>query len=217
MDTEAVQERDPRSGRWAVVGVGVLALATIGAGNPPTEVDPWETLEYEGSGDTVLMVDQHDDPRIATVTYDGERHFSVWAVDPQGENQALLVNTSGQYEGTVLYNVLVGEELAALDISATGAWRIELKPLADTDEWAQSEDSYSGTGDDVVWLMWEPEGFGVLDISHSGERHFSIWAYQDQDRDLLVNTSGDYEGQARLPEGSFLLEISAEGDWTLDR
>ncbi|GAA1467105.1 hypothetical protein NE857_13175 [Nocardiopsis exhalans] len=217
MDTEVVQERGPRLGRWAAVGVGVLALATTGAGNPPMEVDPWETLEYEGSGDTVLMVDQHDDPRIATVTYDGERHFSVWAVDPRGENQDLLVNTTGRYEGTVLYNVLVGEELAALDISATGPWRIELKPLADTDEWGEGEDSYSGTGDDVVWLMWEPEGFSVLDISHSGERHFSVWAYADQDRDLLVNTRGDYEGQARLPAGSFLLEISAEGDWRIDR
>lgn len=76
----------------------VLAFPLLAAATPAT-TDPSETLTYEGTGDTVLQVDVHDEPRVATFSHNGGSNFAVWAVDSLGENQDLLVNTIGPYEG----------------------------------------------------------------------------------------------------------------------
>ncbi|MFL1382257.1 MULTISPECIES: hypothetical protein [unclassified Nocardiopsis] len=183
----------------------------------PAQLDPAETLEYDGSGDTVLEVVEHDQPRVASFSHQGSSNFAVWAIDSRGEEQDLLVNTIGPYEGTVLYNVLVGEDLAALDISADGTWEVSLKPLEETERWPSGDDEAAGDGDEVLFMEWEPEGLTVLDIDYGGESNFAIWAYTDSDRDLLVNEIGPYSGQARLVEGTMLLAITAEGGWTLTR
>lgn len=181
------------------------------------QLDPTETLEYDGVGDTVLEVVEHDQPRVARFSHEGSSNFAVWAIDSRGKEQDLLVNTIGPYEGAVLYNVLVGEDLAALDISADGAWEVSLQPVEETTRWPSGDDEATGDGDEVLLMEWEPKGLTVLDIDHDGDGNFAIWAYTETDRDLLVNEIGPYSGQARLAEGTMLLAVTAEGGWTLAR
>lgn len=205
-----------------LVGVLSLVFSSIGmATAEPTsaarasDATEAETLEYSGTGDTVLEVEFHDEPRIATFTHDGAANFSVWAIDSLGEQQALLVNQIGTYEGTVLYNSMEGEELAALEISADGAWQATLEPLTEAEPWEEGDNEFTGTGDDVLRLEWEPSGLTVLDISHTGKRNFAIWSYADSFPELLVNEIGEYEGQARLSADTVLLAVTADGEWTL--
>lgn len=208
--------RRNRRAALCMPALAALVLPLFGAA-APAALSSDETLSYDGVGDTVLQVDVHEEPRVATFSHNGSSNFAVWAVGSQGENQDLLVNTIGPYEGTVLYNDLVGEELAALDISADGAWEVALEPLDEADTWPEDGDEASGNGDDVLVLEWDPDGLTILDLSHSGDSNFAIWAYTDGGRDLIVNTIGPYEGQARLSAGSVLLAITSEGDWTLTR
>lgn len=176
------------------------------------EHDP---LVFSGTGDTVVEVDFHDDARIATLSHNGSSNFAVWALDSEGGNSDLLVNEIGAYDGRVLYNGSDREEMAALEISADGAWEITLEPLSAATPWETDEDEFTGSGDDVVQLAWTPEGLTTLSMTHDGSSNFAIWGYTSTSRDLLANEIGAYDGQTALTAGTLLLAVSADGGWTL--
>jgi hypothetical protein len=52
-------------------------------------------------------------------------------------------------------------------------------------------------------------------ISHQGSGNFAIWAYSEDGTDLLVNEIGTYTGESLLADGTFVLEITADGSWTI--
>ncbi|WP_017578816.1 hypothetical protein [Nocardiopsis valliformis] len=176
-----------------------------------------ETLEFSGTGDTVVEVEFHDDARIARFSHNGSSNFAVWALDSEGGNSDLLVNEIGSYDGSVLYNGGPREEMAALEISADGAWEISLEPLSAATSWGDSDDEFTGSGDDVVQLEWTPEGLTTLDMAHDGSSNFAIWGYTDTSRDLLANEIGSYDGQTTLTAGTLILAVTADGTWTLTR
>lgn len=187
---------------------------------PEEEEDPplfpeHDTIVFSGTGDTVVEVDFHDDPRIASLSHNGSSNFAVWALDSEGGNSDLLVNEIGSYDGRVLYNGSDREEMAALEVSADGAWEITLEPLSAATPWETEEDEFTGSGDDVVQLVWTPEGLTTLSMTHDGSSNFAIWGYTSTSRDLLANEIGAYDGQTTLTAGTLLLAVSADGGWTL--
>ena len=49
------------------------------------------------------------------------------------------------------------------------------------------------------------------------DTNFSIWAWGTDDRDLIVNEIGPYEGTVRVPSGLFVWDITGNGgNWTID-
>ncbi len=77
--------------------------------------------EYEGTGDTVLIL-HGGKPDIAHIAGNKEgRHFHVWAYGT--EDIDLLVNTSDPYVGTVL----MPPSTVILEIGAEGEWLIEIE------------------------------------------------------------------------------------------
>lgn len=56
-----------------------------------------------------------------------------------------------------------------------------------------------------------------LTLTHDGKRNFAVVAYpaDGSSQELLVNTIGSYEGVRWLPPGSYNLEITADGGWTI--
>lgn len=213
---------------WAALAVLVLVPPAVAACHGPAPSETEEAAEefeetrqedpapqeYEGSGDTVLEIDEpHDDIGLARISHTGGGNFAVWTVDSSGNTSELLVNEIGDYEGSVLYNV-DAEESAALEITADGPWNIALEPLSAAREWTGS--AAAGAGDEVLRLAWEPEGLESIAMSHSGEANFAVWAY-GEGRDLLANEIGDYEGEALLPPGTEILGVTADGEWELHR
>ena len=63
-----------------------------------------------------------------------------------------------------------------------------------------------------------PSGIWVLDIQHSGQSNFAVWAHDSTgDSDLLVNTIGRYSGSRWLAgNAEFQLEIDADGQWQFE-
>lgn len=56
----------------------------------------------------------------------------------------------------------------------------------------------------------------TVTLSHDGSSNFSIWAYADGGRrQLLVNEIGGYHGVRWLGPGSYMLEITADGNWSI--
>jgi len=74
----------------------------------------------------------------------------------------------------------------------------------------------SGNGDAVVSL---PSASGaVIEVKYTGDRNFVVWTLDDgnEERDLLVNTVGSYEGNAAyFDDGATQLKVSANGSWTI--
>ena len=78
---------------------------------------------------------------------------------------------------------------------------------------------YSGSGDSVLEID-EPDGMYVFQISgNESGNHFAVKSYDENGEtvDLLVNTTSVYNGTTLgSTNGVKLLEISANGEWSID-
>lgn len=73
---------------------------------------------------------------------------------------------------------------------------------------------FSGSGQKVEEVQIDV--LSTLAFSHNGSRNFAIWAYGEGDqKELLVNTIGAYQGVRWLEPGAYSIEIEADGDWTM--
>ncbi|MBA2311661.1 MAG: hypothetical protein H0V97_02550, partial [Actinobacteria bacterium] len=167
-----------------------------------------------GTGNSVPRYDIPEDAAaIAEISHSGGANFAVWAVDGAGQQTDLLVNTIGNYTGTVLFDESASSHTDAFDVEADGTWTITIKPVTEAFEWDGSE-VLTGSGDDVAVLDPAPSGLKSTTLTHSGSGNFAIWAYGPS-TDLLVNEIGNFSGEVLLAEGTFLFEITADGPWTI--
>jgi len=61
-------------------------------------------------------------------------------------------------------------------------------------------------------------GFLTVNISHTnGEGNFAVIGYNDGlfGQDLMVNEIGAYSGEVQVESGTYLLEIMADGTWSI--
>jgi hypothetical protein len=180
----------------------------------PASVLSFDPIRLAGRGDKVARFEKPDgEPSIADIRYSGQGNFAVWTIAADGSSNDLEVNVIGEYEGTVLFDAYDSESTVALRIEATGRWRVDIKPVALARRW-QTTDELEGRGDDVVILEDGIEGFASTTIRHRGRSNFAVWAYTSEGADLLVNEIGRYEGEVLLPDGTLLLEVSADGPWS---
>jgi hypothetical protein len=153
-----------------------------------------------------------DEPYIATITHSGEGNFSVWAIDEDGNRLELLVNTIGNYKGVRPLNLTA--DPAVLEIDADGDWQVRVQMLDQAPVW---NGKAAGTGPAVLLVDQSGvSGLTTVRITHSGESNFVVWAYGDTS-DLLVNEIGEYSGEELLSAGTVVLDIEADGDWTVER
>jgi hypothetical protein len=180
----------------------------------PEPAAPAADVVYEGTGDTILQIELPAGPDsigIATITHNGSSNFAIWSLNEGLEQSDLLVNEIGTYRGTMPFNLSTSERTVALEISADGAWTVTLQDALTVREAPQGVTT-TGTGDDVLLYFGDAT---IADIAHSGESNFAIWSYGNRS-DLIVNEIGTYAGQVRWQAGSALIQISADGEWSID-
>lgn len=85
---------------------------------------------------------------------------------------------------------------------------------------SSSPTHFSGSGDDVKSFTATGTGLRIFTITHTGSGKFAIWLKESSGKQaaLLVNDIGSYTGKEseRLASGTYYLNITAEGDWTID-
>jgi len=86
---------------------------------------------------------------------------------------------------------------------------VTLRPLLSVREFEAG--SSSNSGDDVVIYRGDAS---IAAIDYTGTSNFAVWSHGDYS-DLLVNEIGKYRGNVRWPSGPSVIEISAEGKWTI--
>jgi hypothetical protein len=183
----------------------------------PTEIPlaQFAPIELAGRGNAVPRFSIPEDAAaIATISHQGSANFAVWSVGSDGAEQDLLVNVIGNYAGTVLFDEQTDMHSVALRVDADGAWTITIKPVSEAFHWDQAATA-GGIGDDVVIVDPPTSGLKTVTIIHNGSANFAVWAYASSGTDLLVNEIGPYSGESLLGDGTFLIEIAADGSWSI--
>jgi hypothetical protein len=177
-----------------------------------TTEDPliFTPLVHDGEGDTVLDITAiGDKPAMVHAVFTGSRDNAVLAMNGNGEQVELLVNTIGAYDGTALMQASFTGTPTHLQVHATGGWHIEVLPLSQVTHVAGP---HAGAGDQV----FSTDQSGNATFTHDGSQNFAVWAYgNDRIQELLVNTIGAYSGEVIVPgpKGA-LIAVRADGNWS---
>ena len=188
---------------------------SIEAPQPTPALEPvttFEAISIKGKGAKVPRITKPIGvAALVTLKYAGRDNFVVWAIAQDGSRSNLLVNTIGRYQGTVLLDE-TGHSVA-LSVDTTGSWTGTIAPLSQADRWSGT-DITTGSGDNVLMLSSETIGLKTMLIESRGNGNFVVWAYSvDGQRDLLVNTIGDYSGEVLLPDQTYIIAIQSESNW----
>ncbi|MBA3688122.1 MAG: hypothetical protein H0W81_04775 [Chloroflexi bacterium] len=177
----------------------------------------FEPITLSATGDSVPRFDiPSDAAAIAVITYTGSSNFAVFSLANDGSNNDLLVNTIGNYSGTVLFDTNSGQHSVAFQVTADGPWTIVIKPLSKARSW-DSSTPLTGVGDDVVRVAGALDGLTTVRITHDGESNFAVFGYSGSGTDILVNEIGAYDGEVLLADDTLLLEVTADGNWSVTK
>ena len=211
--TESSAAADPSP----TAAAATAAPATATPAPPPQTPTPTPRLAFEpitlsGVGDAVPeFTIPSGAVAIATLSHNGAANFAVWSIAEDG-SEDLLVNAIGAYQGTRLLDPL--SEPIAFELTADGAWTIVVSPIREARAWDPSTQG-TGRGDDVLRVDPNITGLGRTHLTHNGQANFVVYAHSGSFPDLLVNEIGPYDGDVRIEASTVVLEIIADGDWTL--
>jgi hypothetical protein len=124
------------------------------------------------------------------------------------------VNEIGSYKGTRLFDDGGGEHSIAFKVLSNGTWTIVVRPVTQAKGWNPTK-ATNGTGAMVLQLTALPADLAVMKFTHRGRSNFAVFAHSTYGSDLLINEIGHYSGETILPDGTLLLEIEADGKWTI--
>ena len=215
------------AGGTCAAGAPALALDSHGAATSASaagaatssKVRSWAAKEYgtfaarsfSGTGDDVVTLPKSVKAAVVTATHDGESNFVIEVLDKKNETTDLVVNEIGAYTGSTAFGLRQRTTGRRLQVTADGDWTITLHSIASAKSLPKS-----GRGDDVR-LYNKPAG--ALRITHRGESNFAVWQHSGgrYGYDLLVNEIGDYKGTVPTKGGPSVIEITADGTWTITR
>ena len=166
-------------------------------------------------GDSVFDFQKWKGPAILKIKYTGGRNFAVRNY-PVGSNDYydLLVNTIGDYEGTVPLDFKDGEQTARFEVIATGTWIFQIEPLAN----ARTEripGTITGMGDDVILIGGGKPDLLKADASQASH-NFAVRAIANASFDLVFNEIAPYTGTKILDPATIALIVNATGPWALE-
>ncbi|MGB1252023.1 MAG: hypothetical protein ACPG8W_15505, partial [Candidatus Promineifilaceae bacterium] len=162
-------------------------------------------IRKNGRGDNVVSISKPNEPMIAIIKHTGSSNIIVTAWD--GDRRQGLVNEIGNYNGTVALD-FDGQHTDEIEVQADGSWTINIQSISSAPAIYGSK---SGTGDAVliVGSLSSP-----VDVSHTGDSNFIVTVWGNS-RSGMVNEIGDYNGTVRLPGSAIVLEIIADGRWSI--
>jgi hypothetical protein len=192
-----------------------LESATLEPTRSPSLAPSFAPIMLSGKGNKVpRFTIPEDEAAIATITNKGSANFMVTSLAADGSDNELLVNEIGNYSGTVLFDASSGQHSVAFKVESDGTWAITIQPLSAAKVWDPTT-PLAGRGDDVIAVSPAVSGLMTATISHKGQANFVVYAYSPSGQDLLVNEIGNFSGEEAVPDGTYLLQINADGTWTV--
>lgn len=169
---------------------------------------PFDPIEYTGTGDSVIFLD--DIPSGWVLYAEGnaaDRYFCIRGYDDKDRSTELFVNTTEPYSGTTIDGNFATTQL---EITATGDWRIEIRPLIGCDTITVGE-PYKSSGDAVLIVSGDAKTADIY--GNAREAYFGIHAIGTGSADLLVNTTEEYSGTVNCKNNPQFIVVSASDEW----
>lgn len=185
---------------------------------PTTAAPKFQSVTYSGRGDDVVKFKKPvTDPVLVTTVWSGPQdNNTIYALDSDGEEGDLLVNTIGNYRGTTITNKYEGNSVAALKVEGSGSWKVTLKPLSAAKSWDGSG-TFSGKSDDVISVAGAFDGLDSLKFkSLKADGNITVYALGESE-ELVVNDIGNFSGEYAMPSEVSLLHVSSDGQWTMNK
>jgi hypothetical protein len=176
----------------------------------------FHSFTISGNGNDVVNLRVPGDvPALLDISYSGPSNFVVWSLNGNSEIIDLLVNEIGAYDGRRMVHggwIFTKEVVRFLEIEASGPWTISVSPMSAA---STLRTALSGAGDDVVLYRGSA---ATLTSTHDGSSNFIIQGYESDGEynGLIVNEIGPYSGTDLIDPGTSILDISADGNWTLN-
>ncbi|NNH05792.1 TM2 domain-containing protein [Cellulomonas fimi] len=174
------------------------------------EFGTFEVATHSGVGDAVVPLPAGAVGGLVTATHDGEWNFVIDVVDAAGQPTGdLVVNTIGAYSGATAFGLSSVDGGTSLQVVADGAWTISVAPISSAPVLPPS-----GAGDGVFLYDGEEATFTG---AHDGEENFQVSQSRAEPPwwDLPVNEIGPWSGPLTLGSGPSVVEVVADGGWTL--
>ncbi len=178
---------------------------------------PQYPLVFSGSGGKVLEISKWPGPAIARLTHTGLSYFTVESFDASGKHLEFLVDTIGDYSGTVPVDF---DQTATrrLTINADGTWGIQFLPLTSA-QIVPVPGTITGKGQQVFSLVGQTPDVITVDASQASST-FLIQVYKYSPAldyiGILVNGIAPFTGVFTAPSGAVLLSVTATGTWKID-
>lgn len=179
-----------------------------------------EPQQFNGSGQQVSpQFTLNAGLAVFRMTHDGSRNFAIWLLDNGGERVELLVNEIGGFDGAKAFGIeRTGTFI--LDILASGNWTVSVEQPAVTPSIPAVPQMFTGHGKQVSPLFRLDDGLVTFRTTHDGSRNFAIWLLDARGErvELLVNEIGTFDGAEAVwirSTGAYLLDIAADGNWTI--
>ncbi len=182
-----------------------------------------DPITYAGEGDDLVEIAHLDGEAMIMMLKgnEAERYFGVTSYDADGNYLDLLVNTTSFYDSGM---VLLCGEARELEVNATGPWVLVTASWRGTDVFGPGETVTLGEGaprgeetrgDWVFRVSGNPSRATITGNEAGG--YFGVVSYDANMRftGLLVNTTDPYQGTVRIPGGTALLVVNAEGSWSI--
>lgn len=185
---------------------------------PPSNVyddtfGSFPTVNKTGKGDAIVALPPGVKAAMVTMSYQGSSNFSVTILDANNQPTGdLLVNAIGKYAGSTAWGLKsIGNPAAKMRIGASGEWTLVMQPISQAPKLGGAE---KGRGDKVFLFDGAASDWA---ITHVGKSNFAVIQTGGTFPNLAVNQIGNYNGVVPFSAGPSVVEITADGSWTLTK
>lgn len=169
---------------------------------------PFDPIEYTGTGDSVIFLDEIPAGWVlyAEGNADG-RYFCIKGYDDNDKSTKLFVSTTEPYSGTTIDGNFATTQL---EITATGDWRVEIRPLIGCDTVTVGE-PYKSSGDAVLIVSGDAKTADIY--GNAREAYFGVHTIGAGSADLLVSTTEAYSGTVKCKNNPHFIVVIASDEW----
>ena len=170
----------------------------------------FDDYTYSGSGSETVELPEAGYPFLLTAESSDEGSFYVCTVDSSGTELDVLIDTTGEYSGTVTNYTGEYTDAVSVSVTADGEWGITITPLSEMTELENGQE-YTGDG---VYMIDEDELESVT-ITNSGEGDYKFHAIGISSAQVLAEGTGELSDTFSWTQNQCFFIVTSDGTWSI--
>ncbi|MXV61168.1 hypothetical protein GS429_03655 [Natronorubrum sp. JWXQ-INN-674] len=183
-------------------------------GTSPDEpaVEQPEIQILSGSGNSLESVDLEGGVAVVEGAHGGDSSFRVTL---RGEDEAVVFDTDGEYEGKAARSLASGPY--TVEFEADGPWRLEVNQPRATEGYALPREFAADVPSVVGPVDFDGGDRHTAVVSHDGDDAFRarVYSMAVASDERIVETTDDEAESTFNYDGFGWIDVDADGSWTL--